>query len=419
MHSKPEIHVLKEAKIIDGTGADPILNGAVVIEGQRVKEILPGDPGQLPSSAVLIDCRHQTLLPGLIDAHVHLGAVDANILDQQRRYFPSLLVIMALKIMKETLDQGFTTARDAGGVDPGFREAVSQGLVPGPRLFVCGEPLSQTGGHGDFRLPTETHLPVEHPAGLATRVCDGVDQVRLAAREQLRKGVDHIKVMAGGGAMSPSDEIDTSQYSLEELRAAVFEAESASKYVSAHCYSDRSIMNSVQAGIRSIEHGNLLTEKSAVAIREAGAFLVPTIVTYEMISRMGKDLGVPENNVRKINEAREKALEALEIAYKAGTKIASGSDLLGPMQVYKGTELELKARVLGPMGAIVASTRTNAELIGREKDLGTIEGGKLADLIVVDGDPLEDMALFQQYQEKITLIMQGGRLHKNSLGTAA
>jgi imidazolonepropionase-like amidohydrolase len=134
---------------------------------------------------------------------------------------------------------------------------------------------------------------------------------------------------------------------------------------------------------------------------------------------MGKDLGVPENNVRKINEAREKALEALEIAYKSGTKIASGSDLLGPMQVYKGTELELKARVLGPMGAIVASTRTNAELIGREKDLGTIEGGKLADLIVVDGDPLEDIALFQQYQEKITLIMQGGRLYKNSLGTAA
>jgi imidazolonepropionase-like amidohydrolase len=260
---------------------------------------------------------------------------------------------------------------------------------------------------------------VEHPAGLATRVCDGVDQVRLAAREQLRKGVDHIKVMAGGGAMSPSDEIDTSQYSLEELRAVVFEAESAAKYVSAHCYSDRSILNSVQAGIRSIEHGNLLTEKSAVAIREAGAFLVPTIVTYEMISRMGKDLGVPENNVRKINEAREKALEALEIAYKSGTKIASGSDLLGPMQVYKGTELELKARVLGPMGAIVASTRTNAELIGREKDLGTIEGGKLADLIVVDGDPLEDIALFQQYQEKITLIMQGGRLYKNSLGTAA
>lgn len=212
--------------------------------------------------------------------------------------------------------------------------------------------------------------------------------------------------------MSPSDEIDTSQYSPEELRAAVFEAESPGKYVMAHCYSDRSILNSIQAGIRSIEHGNLLTEKSAQAIKDAEAYLVPTIVTYEMISRMGKDLGIPENNVRKINEARERALEALDIAHRLGLKIASGSDLLGPMQVYKGTELALKARVLGPMGAIVATTRTNAELIGCNKDLGTLEAGKLADLILIDGDPLKDIMLFQQYQEKITLIIQGGLVYK-------
>ena len=388
----------------------------MVIEGERIKEILPGAPGQLPYNAHIIDCGNQTLLPGLIDAHVHLGAVDANIIDQQRRYFPSLLVIRTLGVMKETLDQGFTTARDCGGVDPGFREAVAQGLVPGPRLFVSGRPLSQTGGHGDFRLPTEQYPPLENPAGLTTGVYDGVDEVRRGAREQLRQGVDFIKVMAGGGAMSPSDEIDTSQYSLEELRAAVFEAESAGKYVSAHCYSDRSIINSIEAGILSIEHGNLLTETSAQAIKNAEAFLVPTIVTYEMISRMGKDLGVPENNVRKINEAREKALEALAVAHRIGVKIASGSDLLGPMQVYKATELDLKARVLGPMGAIVASTKTNAELIRREGDLGTIEAGKLADLILADGDPLKDINVLQHYHEKITMIMQGGKLYKNLLG---
>ena len=178
--------------------------------------------------------------------------------------------------------------------------------------------------------------------------------------------------------------------------------------MSAHCYSDRSIINSVEAGILSIEHGNLLTETSAQAIKNAEAYLVPTIVTYEMISRMGKDFGIPENNVRKINEAREKALEALTIANRVGVKIASGSDLLGPMQVYKAIELELKARVLGPMGAIVASTKTNAELLQRERDLGTIETGKLADLILVDGDPLKDITVLQQYQEKITVIMQGG-----------
>jgi len=416
MNAKKEILVFKEATIIDGTGTDPVQHGSVVVEGDRIKEVLTGDPGPLPSDAVVIDCRGRTLLPGLIDAHVHLGAVDANIMDQQRRYFPSMLVIRTLKVMKETLDQGFTTVRDAGGVDPGFREAVALGLVPGPRLLVCAQPLSQTGGHGDFRLPTEIYAPVEQPAGLATRVCDGVEEVRRAARQQLRKGIDHVKVMAGGGAMSPSDEIDTSQYSLDELAAAVFEAESAGKYVSAHCYSDRSILNSVQAGIRSIEHGNLLTEKSAVAIKNAKAFLVPTIVTYEMISRMGKDLGIPENNVRKINEAREKAFEALATAYRVGVTIASGSDLLGPMQVFKGMELELKARVLGPMKTIVATTKTNAKLIRREKDLGTIEPGKLADLIVVAGDPLKDISLIQKYQENIPVIVQGGNMYKNTLG---
>jgi imidazolonepropionase-like amidohydrolase len=407
--------VLIKATIIDGTGAAPLPNGSVIIEGERIKEVIPGPPGRVPSDAIIIDCHNQALLPGLIDAHVHVGAVEANLIEQQRRSFYSLLIIRTLKVIKEALDQGFTTVRDAGGADPGLREAVQQGLIQGPRLFVAGCPLSQTGGHGDFRLPTEMHPPAEDLAGLATRVCDGVDQVRRMAREQLRQGVDHLKVMAGGGAMSPSDEIDTSQYSIEELKAAVLEAQAAGTYVMAHVYSSRSIRNSIAAGVRSLEHGNLLDEESAQAIKDAGAFLVPTLVTYEMISQMGRDLGIPENNIRKINEARERSLEALTIAHRVGVKIASGSDLLGPMQCYKGMELELKSRVLGPMGAIVASTKTNSELLRKERDLGTVEAGKLADLILINGDPLEDIKLFQQYQDKITLIMQGGRVYKNLL----
>jgi imidazolonepropionase-like amidohydrolase len=355
------------------------------------------------------------LLPGLIDAHIHVGAVEANIMEQQRRHYTSMLVIRSLKIIKETLDQGFTTARDGGGADPGFREAVRLGYIQGPRLFVAGYPLSQTGGHGDSRLPTETFSPLEDLAGVATRICDGVDQVRRVAREQLRSGVDHVKVMAGGGAMSPSDEIDTSQYSIEELKAAVDEARAVGSYVMGHVYSSRSILNCTAAGVRTLEHGNLLDEEAARAIKATGAFLVPTLVTYEVTPRLGKDLGIPENNIRKMIEARERGLEALAIAHRVGVKIASGSDLLGPMQTYKGMELELKSRVLGPMGAIVATTKTNAELLRKEKDLGTIEAGKLADLILLDGDPLKDMTLFQQYQEKITLIIQGGRLYKNIL----
>ena len=407
--------ILTNATIIDGTGADPIPHGSLVVEGDRIREILPGSPGPIPAGAVAIDCRRQTLLPGLIDAHVHIGAVDANIMEQQRMYHPSLLVIRTLKVIQEALDQGFTTLRDAGGADAGFREAQRQGLIPGPRLFVAGAGLSQTGGHGDNRLPTERRSPSQDPAGVAMVVCDGVEEVRRAAREQLRRGVDYLKVMGGGGCMSPSDEIDTSQYSPEELRAVVFEAESAGTYVGAHVYSSRSILNCVSAGIRTLEHGNLLDEKAALAIRDTGAYLVPTLVTYEMISRLGKSFGIPDNNVRKINEAKERGIEALAIAHRAGCKIASGSDLLGPMQVYKGLELELKARVLGAMGAIVATTKTNAELLKKEKELGTIAPGKLADLILVNGDPLKDIKIFQQYQEKISVIIQGGRVYKNIL----
>lgn len=407
--------ILTNAAIIDGTGADPIPNGYVVVEGERIKEVLPGSPGRIPSESLTIDCRKQTLLPGLIDAHVHTGAVDANIMEQQRLYHTSMLVIRTLGVIREALDQGFTSVRDAGGADPGFREAIRQGLIAGPRMFVCGCALSQSGGHGDFRLPTEKRSPSADLAGVATRVCDGVDEVRRGAREQLRTGADFIKVMGGGGCMSPSDEIDTSQYSLEELRAAVYEAEAAGTYVAAHVYSSRSICNCVSAGVRTLEHGNLLDETAATAIRDSGAFLVPTLVTYEMISRMGKSLGIPDSNVRKINEARERGLEALAIAYGVGVKIASGSDLLGPMQRFKGVELELKSRVLGPMGAIVATTKTNAELLRKEKDLGTLAAGKLADLILVQGDPLKDIKLFQEYGEKIPLIIQGGRVYKNIL----
>jgi imidazolonepropionase-like amidohydrolase len=291
--------------------------------------------------------------------------------------------------------------------------AVEEGLVPGARLSISGGILSQTGGHGDWRLASETIPPLWHEAGVVSGVFDGVDAVRRGAREQLRRGVDFVKIMASGGAASPSDELDTSQYSLEEMQAAVFEAESAGKYVAAHCYSDRGIKLCCEAGVRTIEHGNLMTEESAKAMRESGAILVPTMATYVMISKMGKQLGLPDGFIRKINQALDKAENSVLIAMNYGLKIGSGSDLLGPMQVNKGLELALQAKVMGPMGALIAATRTNAEIIQREKDLGTIEAGKLADLILVKGDPLKDMTLFQNYLENITLIIQGGKTYKN------
>ena len=408
--------ILTKATIIDGTGTEPMPDGAVIIEGERIKEVLDGPPGQLPAGVEIIDCQGQTLLPGLIDAHVHLGAIEANIGEQHRLHLPSYTLVRTLKTMALALDQGFTTVRDAGGADAGLRQAVAEGLAAGPRLLVSGSPLTQTGGHCDFRLPAETFLPDRPPSSIGGTICDGVTEVRRGAREQLRQGVDQIKVMAGGGAMSPTDEVNSSQYSVEELEAAVWEAESAGTYVLAHVYSPRSIMNCLQAGVRSLEHCNLMDQASAEAMAAAGAYMVPTLITYEMISQMGRELGVGEDNIRKINEARERGLEALKIALQAGVKIGSGSDLLGPMQRHMGGELELQARVLGPMGAIVAATKTNARLLRQENDLGTIEAGKLADLILVSSDPLEDMSVFQRFETEISLIIQRGRIHKNILG---
>jgi imidazolonepropionase-like amidohydrolase len=407
--------ILKNAVLIDGTGADPVPNSVVVVEGERFREVLSGRVRHLPRNATVLDCKGQTLLPGLIDAHVHMNAVETNILDQHRRNFPSAVVIKSLKVIEDTLHQGFTTVRDCGGIDPGYREALKHGLFPSPRLFVAGRSLSQTGGHGEIRLPCEGHAPVQAWSGLASTICDGVEAVRRASREQLRTGVDHVKIMAGGGCMSPGDEVETSQYSVEEMKAAVFEAESAGKYVAAHAYSSRSIDLCMRAGVRTIEHGNLIDQASSQAMKDAGAYLVPTLVTYEMLSKKGKSLGIPGDNIRKINQAKERGLNALSMAHKTGVKIGSGSDLLGELQGCKGLELALKAKVLGAMGAIVATTRTNAEILKCEKDLGTVEEGKLADLILVKGDPLEDITVFQRYQEKITVIIQGGRVHKNIL----
>lgn len=406
--------LLKNVCVIDGTGGDPLTDVSVVVEGKYIKDITPDGNRFIPSSAIAIDCGQQTLLPGLIDAHVHMGPIDANIATQHRLYFNSMFVIKTLHVIKETLEQGFTTVRDCGGIDAGYREAIEQGLFPGPRLLVAGYAISQTGGHGDVRLQTEVFPAMEYPTGWAI-VCDGVNEVRRGVREQLRRGVDHVKVMAGGGCASPTDELESTQYTVEELKAAVYEAESAGKYVCAHLYSSKSIMNCVEAGIRSFEHGNLLDVKSAEALARSGGFLVPTLATYEITHRLRDKLTLPENVIRKHKQAREASFEAVDIAYRSGVRIASGSDLIGPKHPHKALEIELKSRIVGPMNAIVSATKTNAELLRKEHEIGTIERGKLADLILVKGDPLKNIEILQEYGDKITIIMKEGTLYKNVL----
>jgi imidazolonepropionase-like amidohydrolase len=412
--------LLTNALLIDCTGNGPRERASVVVEGGRISEVRFSDSTPTSGHDAVIDCAGMSLMPGLTDAHVHIGAVDVNILDQHREYPSNLTALLMAGILTDTLMQGFTTVRDAGGTDWSFKAAVERGVVEGPRLLVSDKPLSQTGGHGDWRRATETQPPeIFCPtAGMRSVVCDGADAVRRAAREQLRVGADQIKIMASGGAMSPADELAATQYQIAEIRAAVEVAEAARTYVMAHAYNDGSVRNCLEAGVRSIEHGNLIDEETAAMIAQSGAYLVPTLVTYEALSEEGDAYGVPENVIRKIDEAREVGIRALRYGYEAGVKIASGSDLLGPLQDRKARELEIKTEVMSPMESLLSATKTNAELFGMEAQIGTVEGGKLADLLVVEGNPLEDIAVLQD-EKNLKIIMKGGRIVKNGLEETA
>lgn len=402
------------ATIVTGTG-EPPLAGAVVIEADRIVDVIDG-PRPPGGTALTVDCAGRTLLPGLIDAHVHIGALDADLRGQQRRYFDSEVALRAGRNLSQLLDQGFTTARDAGGADAGFRRAVEQAVVAGPRLRVSGRPLSQTGGHGDGRLATE-HGDVfacGAQVGMRSRIADGPDQVLAAAREELRRGADQIKVMAGGGVMSPTDRLESTQFSLPELQAAVAAATAAGTYVLAHAYTPEAIRQSVAAGVRSVEHGNLIDSATADLLAEHGVFLVPTLVTYEKLHEEGERHGLSRENLDKLATVIDAGLASLRIAQAAGVKIASGSDLLGPMVRHRGRELAIKAQVLGPMGAIVAATRTNAELLGLDAEIGTLAPGKKADLIVVAGDPLADPGILGR-PETTPVVVTDGRLYQLGL----
>ncbi len=404
--------VFQDATLLDCTGKDPRYPVGVVVEGNRIREIVAGKAA-VPAGAEVVDCRGKTLMPGLIESHIHLNLFEGEAAEQTRRNLPSMIVIKCLRIMEDTLMQGFTSALDAGGADAGFKNAQAQGLVKGPRMQVCGHGLTQSGGHGDMRLPTEVNPPFAHPMAIGV-VADGVDAVRRAAREELRMGADYIKIMAAGGCASPADEPDTVQYSLDEMRAAVEEADAVGKICLAHCYSSRSMQRCAEAGVKRVEHGNFMDEETARILKEKGVIYCPTLTTYDVMSRRGAEFGIPDYFLRKMKIANECAQQALGYAVKAGLVIASGSDVVGPGQPFKGRELELKSRVMGPMGAILSSTKVNAEVMKVADSVGTVEVGKLADLLLVDGNPLEDIALFQD-RDRIQIIMQDGKFVKKTV----
>lgn len=403
--------VLWNATLIDGTGRDPQPSMAVVVENDRIARVASTDALTPPRDAETIECTDLTLMPGLTDAHVHLGIVTTGTALMFQP--PAIHALRIAKIIEETLDAGYTTVRDAAGIDGAWAHAVRSGLVRGPRILPSGAAISQTGGHGDHRPRFgDEHLMQNIPGLFAfAEICDGADQVRRVARDQFRKGATQLKLLASGGAMSPTDELEHSQFTVEEMAAAVFEARAVGSYAMAHAYAPPAIMNALEAGVTSIEHGNLLDEATAAAMQKAGAWLVPTLVTYELLDSPDPSEAMSPANLRKTRQAKEKSLEALRIAVEAGVSIGSGSDLLGALQPNKTTELRLKSQVMGNMGAIVSATQSNAQLFGLEAETGTVEEGKWADLIVVRGNPVDDIKLLES-PENVRVVMKQGAVLK-------
>ncbi len=406
--------LFRNAALLDPVAGELRPGCEVLVDGERIAEV--SERPIAASSAEAFDLRGATLMPGLIDAHVHVVITTMDLAAMERKPV-SLVAHEARRVLEGMLQRGFTTVRDAGGADWGLAQAVETELIAGPRLFFAGRVLSQTGGHGDFRPRSEGSelCACQVHSSYFSHVADGVDAVRKAAREELRRGAHQVKIMASGGVASPSDPIWNLQYSPDEMRAIVEEARGWRTYAMAHAYTPEAIARAVRAGVRTIEHGNLIDAPAAELMREHGAYLVPTLVTYFMIQEFGRALRFPEASLRKLNDVLDAGLASLEIARRAGVPLGFGTDLLGETHEHQSREFGIRAKALPPAEILRSATVVNAEILGRSGELGVIATGAFADLLVLDGNPLEDVSLLEGQGERLRAILKGGRFYKNEL----
>ncbi|MET9386936.1 amidohydrolase family protein [Streptomyces sp. NPDC002928] len=368
-----------------------------------------GRPPATPEDARVVDAGGATVLPGLIDAHVHVLLTTFDV-HEAANWTAGYATARALKEAERMLRRGFTTVRDVGGADHGMARAIEEGLSIGPRLIYGGKAVSQTGGHGDIRPLGDDSLPCCQHQVAGARIADGVEQVRAAARDEFRKGAAHLKLLVSGGVASPHDEVSAVQYTEEEIRAAVTEAENHKRYVTVHAYHPRAVNQALRAGVRCVEHGNLLDDETIALLLEHDAFLVPTLVTYDQMAQFGKLVGMPEQTYNKIADVREAGLVALERAHKAGVNLVYGSDLLGPLQTAQLEEFNLRAQVQPPADILRSATTTAARLLRMEGQIGTLAVGSHADLIVVNGNPLEDISVLTRPEENLLHIIKAGAI---------
>ncbi len=407
--------VFRSTRIFDGDSAH-LRQGLEVLVADGVIRQISESPIPIAEGTEVVDCGGRVLMPGLIDAHVHVYAYGLNV-TRVVQAPPTYIAHFAAQFLRSSLDRGFTTVRDVGGADVGLASAIRDGLVGAtPRLFYGGRVISQTGGHGDFR-PGDHALETEccgcHADHLSV-LADGVDAVRRAVREELRRGASHIKLMASGGVASPTDPLERCQYSDEEIGAAVDEATRAGSYVATHCHPADAIRRSALLGVRTIEHCTLIDDETAALMAERGAFAVPTMAVIFALLEEGEKLGFPPVSMEKLRRISDHALSGLTILKRAGVKMGLGTDLLGPQHVRQSTEFTLRAQALAPLDILRSACVVNAEILNQTGRLGCVREGALADLLVVDGEPLSDVAVLADTQ-KLRVIMKDGHFQKRTI----
>ncbi len=405
--------VIQNGRLIDGTGAEPVANATVVIEDGQIKAAGPTDQvnGPWGEDAQVIDAAGMTILPGFIDAHVH-SLIEGFDLQRQLNTPFSLRFYQGAQYLRRTLEAGVTTVRDAGGADRGVKLAVEQGLIQGPRMLVSIGVMTMTGGHGDLYMPAGLQLrwfPV-YP-GSPNTIADGVDEVRKATRRLLRDGADVIKMCTTGGVLSPSDQPEATQFTVEEIRVMVEEAHAHGKRTMSHAQGTQGVKNAVLAGVESIEHGIYLDDEVIEMMLERDTFLVPTLLAPVGILEQAEKTGtMPNWALDKTKRVLEVHKASAARAHQAGVRIAMGTDSGVTPHGENLRELGLMVDIgMSPMEAIVASTKVAAECLALEDRIGTIEKGKLADVVLVQGDPLADIRVLEN-RENIAVVIKDGKI---------
>ncbi|GGS47599.1 amidohydrolase family protein [Streptomyces griseoviridis] len=398
------------AAVIDGTGRDP-RRLDISVEKGRITRL-----GASSAHGERLDAGGLTMTPGLIDAHVHLGL--SSPIRTHFSFGMSAAEIAAdiFATAGAALDAGFTTVRDTGGIDGGVVTAIARGKVRGPRVLSCGPVQCQIGGHGYYGAewePTELWSSHHIPGLCALSMMAGnADELRHNVREAFRRGASFLKLCVTGGVVGAHDRLTDTQFTVEEIAVAVQEAAARNTYVTVHAHNNDGIRNAVEAGVRCVEHGTSLDESAAALMAAREVALVPTFAVIEQLLRDTAGAGLAESTRDRVEGARERMTTALAVAKHAGVRVGLGSDLIGPAQERRGEELSLRAALETPMEALVAATRTNAGILGLSGRVGVIAPGAQADLVLWNGDPLEDPELFSDPTNAV-LVIQAGQIVKD------